>query len=212
MSTLAQKLLRPFCRYQISPTIVSIRQDGRWVNITKKEILAVKVVSVSRVIVRLYGGQRLLLNLYRFSVSSFGVITRALHDAAHQNREIQALWRHVTALRSRFIEPWHSLAEGSSSADARRLVIELQRELAPTHPLFKKTVAAIARRYDCDDVLFYVSKSPEQYAVVHLTWTGKQERWPSWPETDLYDSFDEFVEQRMKTDASEYGRLVSSAR
>jgi len=209
MFSFIQWLIRPFCRYIVSPTTISVYQDGRWVDIATKEILAVKVVSVSRVIVRLYGSQRQVLNLYRFSVSAFETITRALQEAVHQNRAVQAMWQHAKVYRSRFIEPWHSLADEPPS-HAQGLVTELQRELAPAHPLFNHTVAAIARRYDCDDVLFYVAGPPEQYAAVHLTWTSKQERWPSWPETDLYDSFDAFVEQRVKIDASEYKDLVSA--
>lgn len=207
MFTLIQKLLRPFYHYQISPTTISVRQDGKWVDLATSEISAVKEVSVSRIIVRLYGGQRYILNLSRF-LYAFETITRALQDAVHQNRATQAVWRRAKAYRARFIQPWHSLADEPPS-HARGLVAELQRELAPTHPLFNQPVAAIARRYDCDDVLFY-GESPERYAVVHLTWTSKQERWPSWPETDLYDSFDAFAEQRMKTDAAEYKDLVST--
>ena len=203
MLSFSQKLLRPFCRYQITPTTISIRQDGRWVDITKSEISAIKVVSVSRVIVRFYNGQRYVLNLFRFSWSAHNATMQALRDVVSQNRKIHALWRYAKTFRSHVIKPWHSLAD-ESPAYARGLIAELKRELAPTHPLFNQTVAAIARRYDCDDVLFYWGESPGRYAVVHLTWTGKQERWPSWPETNLYDSFDAFVDQRMKVDADEY--------
>jgi hypothetical protein len=37
------------------------------------------------------------------------------------------------------------------------------------HVLFGRTVRAIGRRQDCDDVLFYLGESVLQFAVVHLT-------------------------------------------
>ncbi|MEU4896632.1 hypothetical protein AB0B12_14210 [Streptomyces sp. NPDC044780] len=62
------------------------------------------------------------------------------------------------------------------------LEAELLRELAPGHQLFDARVSAAARCEGCDDVLFSVANRPFPWAVVHLTWAGRQERSP-WPLT-----------------------------
>jgi hypothetical protein len=76
---------------------------------------------------------------------------------------------------------------------AQSFVKELQRELSPEHSLFGKPVVAVARRIDRDDVLFRFGESPERYAVVHLTWTGKQEGSRQWPRTEIFDSLGQFT-------------------
>ncbi|WP_405874018.1 hypothetical protein OHB11_35835 [Streptomyces zaomyceticus] len=59
---------------------------------------------------------------------------------------------------------------------------ELRRELSPEHPLHGVKATAVARCEGCDDVLFGVRDRPRPWAVVHLTWTGREERAP-WPMT-----------------------------
>jgi hypothetical protein len=70
---------------------------------------------------------------------------------------------------------------------------ELQKELAEGHPLFGKQVEPIAMRKDRDDVLLKVGDEPVNYAVVHLTWSGKKGRTPIWPITKLFASWGEWV-------------------
>lgn len=60
--------------------------------------------------------------------------------------------------------------------------LELRRELHPGHPLHGAEVTAAARCEGCDDVLFRVTNRSFSWAVVHLTWTGREERAP-WPMT-----------------------------
>jgi hypothetical protein len=103
----------------------------------------------------------------------------------------------------RFIEPWHAL-DDSHAAESDALVAELRQELTPLHPLFGQPFTAIARRQDCDDVLFRVGVAPHRYAVVHLTWTAKPERAPEFPWTEIFNSLDEFV-ARMKQDPFDFG-------
>src|SRR4051812_3532427 len=74
---------------------------------------------------------------------------------------------------------------GSSSAG---LEAELQREMAPGHPLFGKPVRVAARRRDCDDALFTIVGT-STVAMVHLTWSGRPEG-AAYPWTELYDSFE----------------------
>ncbi|WP_050507484.1 MULTISPECIES: hypothetical protein [Streptomyces] len=59
---------------------------------------------------------------------------------------------------------------------------ELHRELPPDHPLYGARVRAAARCEACDDVLFRVTDRSFRWAVVHLTWSGRQEQSP-WPRT-----------------------------
>ncbi|MGK5639196.1 hypothetical protein ACSNOK_12950 [Streptomyces sp. URMC 126] len=73
--------------------------------------------------------------------------------------------------------PWW-VPEGGMRAFER----ELRRELSPGHPLHGAEVVAVAVCEGCDDVLFEVANGPFPWAVVHLTWTGREERAP-WPKT-----------------------------
>jgi hypothetical protein len=68
------------------------------------------------------------------------------------------------------------------------------------HVLFGSAVEAVARRQDCDDVLF---RTDAGFAVVHLVWSGHQEA-PGFPRTELYESWSHFVERRMAKDAASY--------
>lgn len=84
--------------------------------------------------------------------------------------------------------------------------VELAREVGPGHPLFDRPAVAVARRVDCDDVLFWLPAGPAALAVVHLTWRGKRERSPQWPAARMYASVAEWLEQGMRADHAEYGR------
>lgn len=63
-------------------------------------------------------------------------------------------------------------------AHAGSLTEELLREVGPGHTLYDKAVRVVARAWPNDDVFIVCG---EEVAVVHLTWTGKQDR-PPWPE------------------------------
>ena len=94
--------------------------------------------------------------------------------------------------------PWEEL-----ELDQRNgLEIELVREICNGHPLFGKSHVALARRIDCDDVLFEVDGGPA-VAVVHLSYAVESD--PQWPATEIFTSFAEFEEQRMRADMTEYG-------
>jgi hypothetical protein len=72
-----------------------------------------------------------------------------------------------------WLEPWQRL-EGSSDT----FVNELQKELPPQHVLHGLPAVAVARRIDCDDVLFATADPTIPLAVVHLTWTSRTESDP----------------------------------
>lgn len=65
-----------------------------------------------------------------------------------------------------WLEPWHPVAE--NPVQVAGIERELARELAAEHPLFGLPMRALARRQDCDDVLFAVEDGSGRVAVVHL--------------------------------------------
>ncbi len=66
-----------------------------------------------------------------------------------------------------WLEPWRPVGGGDVG-----LVEELRREVGAGHLLFGRETEALARRIDCDDVLFATSIPSSPLAVVHLTWSG----------------------------------------
>ncbi|MCX4986040.1 hypothetical protein [Streptomyces sp. NBC_00572] len=90
--------------------------------------------------------------------------------------------------------PWWVLDDGMHDFE-----IELHRELPLGHPLHGVKASAVARCGGCDDVLFSVADRSFLWAVVHLTWTGREERAP-WPMTTPLASLAELL-----TDWADYG-------
>ena len=95
-------------------------------------------------------------------------------------------------------KPWHPILP----IRAPHSEAELHRELCPKHVLFGRPVSAIGYRQDCDDVLFYLGEIAPRFAVVHLTF--QPETNPKWPETSLYESIEDWVEQCMIPDATDF--------
>jgi hypothetical protein len=88
------------------------------------------------------------------------------------------------------LEPWGPVN------NAQGLETELQRELGPGHRLHGRLdLRAVARRADCDDVLFV---SDTIAAVVHLTWA--KEPTAEHPQTEIFSSIEDFVARRMNPD------------
>lgn len=94
--------------------------------------------------------------------------------------------------------PWGPIPSQHAGGTAA----ELQREICAGHVLFGRSVQAIGRRQDCDDVLFYLGQNAPQFAVVHLTY--QRETRPEWPGTSLFDSLEAWIEQCMIPDAQEF--------
>jgi hypothetical protein len=81
------------------------------------------------------------------------------------------------------------------------------------HVLYGRQAIAVGRRYDNDDVLFYLPDGPAMLAVVHLTWsTQTPEPDARIPWTDLYQSVQEWIDQRMIPDAEERERGSADSR
>lgn len=86
-------------------------------------------------------------------------------------------------------ESWQPITD---EAVASSLVAELLKEVRPGHCLFQQTVKAVARRHDCDDVLFLTNNPACPLAAVHLTWRGSTEPDPAWPATTFFTGWDDW--------------------
>jgi hypothetical protein len=100
-----------------------------------------------------------------------------------------------------YLVPWHSVEDPARVAGMER---ELARELSAGHPLYGLPVRTLARRQDCDDVLFAIEDGSERVALVHLTWAHGPEL-PPWPATSVFPSLSAWVADGMRTDAEEFG-------
>ena len=98
-----------------------------------------------------------------------------------------------------FVEPWVAV-----NSERVLLEEELRRELSPENYLSASVLRALARRIDCDDVLFEVcdEKADFKLASVHLTWSGRTESNP-WPRAKLFTGVEDFITQ-MLLDAQDY--------
>ena len=102
-------------------------------------------------------------------------------------------------------EPWHPI-------ESPQFEERLAKEVGRKHVLYMRKVISVGRRYDMDDVLFYLPDGPGLLAVVHLTWSSRTpEPNPQIPWTNLYNSVQEFVDQRMIPDADEISQAGGSA-
>jgi hypothetical protein len=86
-------------------------------------------------------------------------------------------------------ESWEPITD---EAVASSLLTELTREVCQKHRIFQRAIRALARRVDCDDVLFLTNDAERPLAVVHLTWRGQEESDPTWPITELFADWNEF--------------------
>ena len=95
-----------------------------------------------------------------------------------------------------FLEPWFQCS-GSG------LVDELRRELPPGHVLANVEVSVVARRHDCDDVLFTLNDGSGRLALVHLTWSQAKETIPVFPATRIFLGLNMWLET-MRADHAEF--------
>lgn len=102
-----------------------------------------------------------------------------------------------------YLEPWEAITEHGES-----LIQELARETTYGHVLHAVKTQALARRIDCDDVLFSVLDSSNRVAVVHLTW--KPETTPDWPAVELFDSISEWKQVCMIPEHEAWQGMVST--
>jgi hypothetical protein len=98
------------------------------------------------------------------------------------------------------LEPWLAV----KSEERNGLEAELAREMRSDHVLSGCQCRAVARRCDCDDILFETTSKKGSFAVVHLTWSGKPDQFPTWPSTSFFASWEDFKEQAMIPDHQAY--------
>ena len=95
-------------------------------------------------------------------------------------------------------EPWQIIPPDYAS----KVEDELYRDMNAGHVLSGRLFAAIGRRKDCDDILFYLGDRPPRFAVVHLTF--QREKRAEWPKTSMFDSLAALMEQRILPEAENY--------
>lgn len=168
---------------------------------------------VSLRIKKLLGRERQHSGLVRFVCDVAQPIQREINDYGVSIDVIgtqQSLWYggpelppDVAKIEPRFdfdlLDPWEEVV-----GDGRGLVDELKRELRTDHVLHGLAAEACARRIDCDDVLFRISGRDEQFAVVHLTWSGKIDPNEGWPFTTLYADIENWKSECMMPDHEDY--------
>jgi hypothetical protein len=98
-----------------------------------------------------------------------------------------------------WLPPW----EGMPGIGHGNHEAELAREVGPSHALYQANVTAVGVRGDNDDVLFEVDGGRGGYAVVHLTWSGREEA-PPFPMTEFFQSFEGWLEGGMKRDNADW--------
>ena len=93
--------------------------------------------------------------------------------------------------------------KASCSHDRAGLEEELCREVGPELSLHGAKATAVARRHDCDDILFVIEGTPLPLAVVHLTWSGQTESAPRSPATEFFTSWEDWATRRTIADHRE---------
>jgi len=94
-------------------------------------------------------------------------------------------------------EPWESISIEQKLAFEN----ELEKEINPNHILADSCFSAFSIKSGCDDVLFEINskKFEQQFALVHLTWKGKNDD-ENFPKIELFKDFNEFKYLRMFPD------------
>jgi hypothetical protein len=109
-------------------------------------------------------------------------------------------------MNDNFLKPWAPVTRYAAELEA-----ELRREVSEGHPLHGYSPSAVARRSDCDDVLFRLDGLEPRYAVVHLTWRGEPEPTNHWPATRLYETMDQWKDLCMVPDHREFAEPANGS-
>ena len=100
-----------------------------------------------------------------------------------------------------WLDPWQDIDDNNEV-----FVRELLLELSSQHAFYGLSFAAIAKRVDCDDVLFSTSDHSAPYVVVHMTWRGREESDLRWPHAVGFKSWGDWIERCFLPDHNEYFR------
>lgn len=99
-----------------------------------------------------------------------------------------------------WLAPWRPIA-GEEATGLERV---LRREVGPNHVLHGLPVRALARRVDCDDVLYAIKDGTCRVVNVHLTWTQDPPVREPWPTATFFSSFDVWRRDGMQSDHDEF--------
>ena len=104
---------------------------------------------------------------------------------------------------SEMLTPWQILDDTPEMRGlVERLSAHLQSDIPPQHLLYGVKAIPVARRVDRDDVLFHIDGGKMPLAVVHMTW--RREKDPRWPKTEMYGSWQDWVNRVMVPAHAEY--------
>jgi hypothetical protein len=92
MLSAIKRLLGYFGGYWITPSSIWLRQREGWVELPREEIAAIKFKKVVHIVARFYGGQRVIVSLFGFSIWAYDAVLRALRDSLRQNQQTRGLW------------------------------------------------------------------------------------------------------------------------
>lgn len=72
---------------------------------------------------------------------------------------------------------WCRFDDPSRECDTHhaRIQAELEIEIHPEHPFYRRNLKVIAHALGCDDVICTHVDEPGRYSVLHLTWGGRPE-------------------------------------
>lgn len=87
-------------------------------------------------------------------------------------------------------EEWEAI----TSSSCERFEHEYALEIAKGHALYGVPVRAIAKRRDCDAVLFRLLQHLCEYSIVYLTWSGKEETNSEVVQFELFTDDDDLQE------------------
>ena len=89
-----------------------------------------------------------------------------------------------------FEKPWVFI---ESDIERNRLIEEIEKEINSNHVLYGRKSIPIAIKEDDDDVIFKISDG--SYALVHLTWSGKQEKDERFPFTEIFSNLKDLLNE-----------------
>lgn len=95
----------------------------------------------------------------------------------------------------RFTDPWWSAAERGAEFE-EAFLRQLKVEVGPGHELYDLHVGLIGCDGASDDRLFEILDGSGRMALVHLTWSPRQQR-PPYPFTVIFPDFATFAESVM---------------
>ena len=100
-----------------------------------------------------------------------------------------------------WLEPWWSTDEFDAHFH-QTFLEQLERELAPGHPLYGLPVKLIGRGRG-DDALFQLLDGSGRVAQVHLTWGQRQQPLP-WPATAIHLDLETWIDEVMRPEHEDW--------